>query len=165
MIDETGQIVITNVKIYKAIADEAHKKMVELIEAGWRPKPDGSDGWIITYDPNQTSFKQAMITIVFTGMWLDASLHLFLVKKYGKKEVIEKKNEYDFTPYEEKLKLLGCTDAKLIADTKRFREKIRNTLVHEKAYKDDEIRYTQNDTADAHELLIAIQKYFSELDK
>jgi hypothetical protein len=160
MIDETGRHVITNFKIYKAIADEAYKKMVELMEDGRRPKPDGSDGWILTYDPNHTSFKQAMISIVFTGMWLDASMHLLLVKKYGKKEVIEKK--HDFKKYEEKLKLLGCTDAKLIADAERFREKIRNTLVHEEAYKNDEIRYTQDDAADAHGLLIAIRKYFAE---
>ena len=49
--------VITNIETYKAIADEAHAHMVAAMEAGRRPEPDGSPGWIITFDPDQTSFK------------------------------------------------------------------------------------------------------------
>lgn len=77
-------LVFTNIAIYKAIADEAHKEMVQLMEAGRRPKPDGSAGWIFTHDPNHTSFKQSLISIVFTGMWLEALLHLLIVKNTGK---------------------------------------------------------------------------------
>lgn len=75
-----NQFVITNVFIYKAIAIGAHLEMHELINAGRRPKVDGSPGWIITYDPEHRSFKQAMISIVFTGMWLEAFLHLRIVR-------------------------------------------------------------------------------------
>jgi len=86
------RLVITNIAIYKAIADEAHQEIVQLMESGRRPKPDGSAGWIKTYDPNQTSFKQSMVSIVFTGMWLEALMHLLIVKKYGKRKF----EEYDF---------------------------------------------------------------------
>lgn len=150
--------VITNVAIYKAIADEAHQKMVQSMEAGRRPKPDGSTGWIITYDPKQTSFKQSMISIVFTGMWLEALTHLLIVERYGE----DKFNKYDFVSYEEKLKLLGCTDQELLDRVSRFR-KTRKSLVHEKAHFDDgEIKRAQDEAENAHDLLIAIHKHFSE---
>jgi hypothetical protein len=91
------RFIFTNAAVYKAIADEAYQTMVQSIETGRRPKPDGSAGWIVTYDPNQTSFKQAMISLVFTGMWLEAVTHLLIVKAHGK----DKFKEYDFKSYEE----------------------------------------------------------------
>ena len=152
------RLVITNIAIYKAISDEAHQEMVQLMEAGRRPKPDGSAGWIITYDPNQTSFKQSMVSIVFTGMWLEALMHLLIVKKYGK----DKFKKYDFKTYEEKLQLLGYTDKKLLHRVSRFRE-IRKSLVHEKAHFDeDEIQKAQDEAENAHEMLVAIHSHFSE---
>lgn len=148
----------TNASVYKTIADEAYQKMVQSVEAGRRPKPDGSPGWIITYDPNQTSFKQAMISLVFTGMWLEAVMHLLVVKSHGK----EKFTEYDFKSYEEKLSLLGCADQALLDSVLRFR-KARKSLVHEKAHFDDgEIRCAQKEAENAHELLVAIYERFSE---
>jgi len=148
----------TNASVYKAIADEAYQEMVQSLEAGRRPKPDGSPGWIVTYDPKQTSFKQAMISVVFTGMWLEAVMHLLVVKAHGK----EKFNEYDFKSYEEKLSLLGCTDQALLDSVSRFR-KSRKSLVHEKAYFDDgEIKWAQKEAEEAHELLVAIYECFSE---
>lgn len=150
--------VLTNAAVYKSIADEAYEKMVQSTEAGRRPKPDGSVGWIVTYDPNQTSFRQAMISLVFTGMWLEAVTHLLIVKAHG----IEKAKEYDFKSYEEKLALLDCTDEKLLNSVLRFR-KARRSLVHEKAYFDDgEVRWAQKEAENAHELLVAIQERFSE---
>ena len=150
-------IVITNIEIYKAIADEAYQKMVQLMEAGRPPKPDGSAGRTIIYDPNQNSFKQSMISIVFTGMWLESLIHLLIVKKHGK----EKFKEYDFKSYEEKLQLLGCTDQKLLDRVLRFR-KTRKSLVHEKAHLDDgEIKLAQDEAENAHQILICIHGHFS----
>lgn len=152
------RLVITNIAIYKAIADEAHKEMVQLMEAGRRPKPDGSAGWIKIYDPNQMSFKQSMVSIVFTGMWLEALMHLLIVKKYGK----DKFEEYDFKPYEEKLQLLGCMNEKLLHRVSRFRS-IRKLLVHEKAHFDEgEIKKAQDEAENAHEIRVAIHNHFLE---
>jgi len=151
-------LVITNIGIYKAIADEAHLEIVQLMESGRRPKPDGSAGWIKTFDPNQTSFKQSMVSIVFTGMWLEALMHLLIVKKYGKDEF----KKYDFKTYEEKLKLLGCMDEKLLHRVSRFRG-IRKSLVHEKAFFDEDgIKKAQDEAENAHEILVAIHNHFSE---
>jgi hypothetical protein len=148
---------ITNIEIYKTIADEAYQKMVQLMEAGRPPKPDGSAGRTIIYDPNQNSFKQSMISIVFTGMWLESLIHLLIVKIHGK----EKFKEYDFKSYEEKLQLLGCTDQKLLDRVLRFR-KTRKSLVHEKAHLDDgEIKLAQDEAENAHQILICIYGHFS----
>jgi hypothetical protein len=152
-----GRLLTSNVDIYKAIANEAYQKMVHLAEAGRRPR-NGSPGWIITYDPNQNSFKQSMISIVFTGMWLEACLHLLIVKKYGKKKF----KEYDHKIYEEKLKLLGCTDVTVLARVSNFR-KTRVSLEHEKAHLDGgEIKTAQNEAENAHEILVAISNHFSK---
>lgn len=149
--------VTTNLRVYKAIADEAYQKMVQLMESGRRPKPDGSEGWILTYDPEQTSFKQSIISIAFTGMWLEALLHLLIVQRHGK----DKFKEYDFKSYEDKLALLGCGETVLLSRVSRFR-KARKLLVHEKAHFDDgDILTAQDEAVNAHEMLTAIHNHFS----
>ena len=152
------RLVITNVEVYRAIADEAYQEMAQLLKAGRRPKEDGSPGWIITFDPNQTSFKRAMISIVFTGMWLDALMHLLIVRDHGE----DKFKVYDRKWYEEKLTLLGCQEQGLLRRVKKFRES-RKSLVHEKAHFDDgEIKTAQDEAENAHEMLVAIHEHFSE---
>jgi len=156
-------LIFSNIAVYKAIADEAHQKMHELMDAGRRPRSDGSPGWIITYDQHQRSFKQSMIVIVFVGMWIEALMHLLIVREKGK-EIF---NKYDSKPYEVKLQLLGCSDKITIDCATRFR-KIRRELVHEKAYFDNgEIKRAQDEADNAYALLIALhskfklkQKYF-----
>ena len=152
-----NSLVITNISVYKAIADEAHQKMHKLMDAGRRPKSDGSDGCIITFDRSQNSFKQSMIGIVFTGMWFEALMHLLIVRTYGE----QKFKEYDFKTYEEKLLLVGCSNQEIIDRATRFR-KTRKALVHEKAHFDDgEIESAQDEADNAHELLIALHNQFS----
>jgi|GEM_PF-2020663 len=144
------RIAMTNISTYKAIALEAHKSMCEYLEEGRWPKEDGGPGWIKTFDPDQKCFKQAMITIVFTGMWLEALLHLLIVRNHG----LEKFAEYDFKSYEEKLRLLGCSEQGLLDVVKRFR-KSRKELVHEKAYCDDgELKTAQDEANNAHDLMV-----------
>lgn len=151
------RLVVTNVCIYKVIADEAYQKMAQDMDASRRPKSDGSSGWIITFDSNQIAFKQAMISIVFTGIWLEALLHNNIVKRHCPK--VAKKN--DGKDYENKLKLLDCNDQELLARVSEF-SKSRNSLVHEKAYlRDDEILIAQTEAKKADELRLAISNFFS----
>jgi hypothetical protein len=148
----------TNADIYRAIADEAYQKMIQSIETGRKPKPDGTPGWIVTLAPDRTSFKQAMISVVFTAMWFEAMMHLQIVKTYGK----DKFKEYDLKPYKERLKLFGCTDKELLKSASRF-QKARKVLVHEKAHFDDgEIRWAQKEAENAHALLVSVQRLFLE---
>ena len=149
--------VITNITVYEAIAEDAHQKMHELIDSGRRPKPDGSPGWIVSWDPYQASFKQAMIVIVFIGIWLEALMHLLIVRGHGE----QKFKEYDFKTYEEKLRLLDVSDQQIIDRVTRFR-KTRKVLVHEKAHFDDgEILWAQKEADNAHELLVALREQFT----
>lgn len=53
--------IFSNVSTYKAIADEAYREIVEDLERNVRPNPDGRGGAIIRFDPEQRSFKRAMV--------------------------------------------------------------------------------------------------------
>ena len=68
----------TNVCTYKAIADEAYREMAEDAERNERQNPDGRGGTIKWFDPEQKSFKQAMVSVVFTCIWLEATLYLLI---------------------------------------------------------------------------------------
>lgn len=151
-----NQFVLSNVATYKAIALDAHKEMHEQINSGRRLKDDGSPGWIITFDAERRSFKKAMIAIVFTGMWLEALLHLLIVRDHG----IEKFKEFDFKSYADKMRLLGCSDQSFLDAAEKFRQ-CRKELVHEKAYFDtSEIKTAQDEADNAHQLLLAVDSLF-----
>ena len=148
----------TNVNIYRAIADEAHEEMVQSVDARREPKSDGSEGDVITYDPAHSSFKQAMISIVFTGMWLEALMHILIVSKFDE----AKFKEYDFKSYEDKLRLLGVEDEDLLNDVEDFR-RTRKDLVHEKAFLDDgEIKKAQAEAELAHRIRDRVCDFFRE---
>lgn len=147
-----AELIFTNVSTYRAIAIEAFETMRDLVVSGRRPKEDGSPGWILQFDPNQKCFKQAMIAIVFTGMWLEALLHLLIVRDHGE----EKFREVDYKPYEEKLRLIGIDDKSILESAARFRV-ARKALVHEKAHFDTgETQTAQDEARNAYQLLLAI---------
>lgn len=152
-----NQFLATNFSVYKSIADEAFQNMNSSIDAGRRPKTDGSKGWIVTYDPSHTSFKNAMISVVFTGMWLEAVLHLEIVKQFGERKF----KDYDFKSYEEKFKLIGIIDESVLERVTRFR-KSRKELVHEKAYFDSgEFKTAQSEAENAFEIRKIITTHLS----
>lgn len=124
------ELVITNVDIYKDIVMEEYERMRDAMDRDTTPTADGSR-MIKRFDPNRTSFKSAMITVVFTGMWLEAITHLLIVQRFGK----AKFREYDRKPYENRLEVLGIQDSNLISRVRAFRE-ARKELVHEKAFVD-----------------------------
>lgn len=117
---------VTNVRVYRAIAEEAASESKRLLDAGRTPKPDGS-GFIVRLDPEQRSFKQSLIAIAFAGMYLEALLGLVGFEQLGK----EGYSKIERLHWEVKLTKLGIAEADLIARCKRFRE-ARNDLVHEK---------------------------------
>ena len=123
------QVVLTNLHVYLAIAEEAVEKSRQLFEAARTPKPDGQPGHIIAFDPEQKSFKQSLIAIAFAGMYLETLLGHIGNARLGK--ALYGKIDRQ-TTYEEKLSLLGILDPIVLANCKRFRE-ARNDLMHEKA--------------------------------
>lgn len=146
-----NRLIFTNVTIYKTIAADAFESMRELIDSGRKPKDDGS-GWILQLDPQQRSFRQAMIVIVFVGMWLEAFLHLLIVHRHSEQRF----REFDRKSYEEKLQLLGISDQAVLESAARFR-KARKELVHEKAHFDSgELKFAQDEAENAYQLLLTV---------
>lgn len=123
-------LVFTNLKIYLAIAEEALAESTRQLEAHRTPKPDGQPGYILTSDPERKSFKQSLIAIAFSGIYLDALLSVTGRARFGK-AFYDEKIDRCFT-YEGKLRLLGIVDEGDLVRCTRLREN-RNDLIHEKS--------------------------------
>ena len=148
---------ISNAAAYKAIATEAHQNMHEYLTSGRKPKIDGSNGWIVSYDPERKSFKQALITIVFAAMWLTAIIHILIVRHSGAHTFNKRDKKISL---EKGLRLLGCTDEILLAAVQRLQIS-RKELAHEKAYTDPGgINFAQDEADNAYWVIIAIEKHF-----
>ena len=122
-------IALSNLDIYLAIAEESIAESHQFDAASRIPKPDGQPGYIVTLDPNSASFKKSLISLAFAGVYFDALLFLAGTASLGKAGYsrIERNKTY-----EQKLELLTISDAKTLAECKRFRL-ARNDLMHEKA--------------------------------
>jgi hypothetical protein len=119
---------VSNASVYKSIAEDANAEAQRLLKKGRMPKPDGSEGYIIVFDPSRRSFKQSLVAIAFSAIYFEALLFLVGTQTMGTKW----KNKIDEKTYAEKLRELGVTDVELIASAERLR-KSRKDLVHEKA--------------------------------
>ena len=156
--------VLTNVGIFRSIADDAYRQMSTDMDAHLRAVAEGSDVVVKTFDSEQLSFKQAMISVVFTCIWLEATLHLLIVGKCGRKGYT---NKVDGSGYVAKLKLLDCRDEELLSNVERLR-KARRELVHEKAHCEfndageftGELRGAQDEAENARAVMLAVEKRF-----
>ena len=137
-----GDIIITNVAVYREVVEESYATMRETMRKQCRPKANGEPGLIKTYDPSRKSFKHAMICTVFAGMWLEAELHIQLGRR-GK----DVAKEADKKTWEEKLQILGVCDNELLGMVCKFRRS-RKELVHEKAFFSQDVISTAQDNAE-----------------
>ncbi|MCY4059717.1 MAG: hypothetical protein OXG44_17155 [Gammaproteobacteria bacterium] len=159
--------VFTNVHIFGAIADAAYERMSDDMDRNVRPMPDGSPGTVKTFDPEQQSFKDAMISIVFSCIWLEALLHLLIVRKFGRK--CFRKVDRRRSSYGKKLSLLGCSDDRLLEWAERLR-KSRNQLVHENAHLEyseegmfqGEVKTAQDEAENARRVMVGVRKWCEE---
>jgi hypothetical protein len=119
----------TNIRIFYSIAKESYEEMVMEVNSNRRSKPNGENGWIISYDPERKCFKNALITIIFCSIFLESLLHQLIVNRKGLKICKDNDNK----TYEEKLKILDCEDQEIIDLSGRLRS-VRKEIVHEKAY-------------------------------
>ena len=155
---------LTNARIYRSIADDAYRQMSADMDTHVRPAPDGAAAVVKTFDPEQLSFKQAMIAVVFTCIWLEAALHLLIVGTLGRDAYTKK---VDHAGYRDKLTLLGCGDEELLGNVQRLQQ-VRRELVHEKAhleYNDageftGELRTAQDEAENARAVMLAVEEWF-----
>ena len=159
---------LTNVRIYWSIADDAYRQMSADMDAHVRPGPEGSGAVVKIFDPEQLSFKQAMISVVFTCIWLEAALHLLIVGRLGRDAYTKK---VDYSGYEDKLTLLGCGDEELLGNVERLQQ-ARRELVHEKAHLEfndageftGELRVAQDEAENARTVMFSVEKWFGLSD-
>lgn len=119
---------ITNADTYLQIAEDAVCKMGRLDQSQTSPKPDGGEGHILAYDPEQRSFKNALVAQVFACMYFEAECYIEALSKSGKEEA----GKIDRSTYEVRLRSLGVTDKLILQHAEQLR-KTRRELVHEKA--------------------------------
>lgn len=155
--------VLTNLNVYFAVAEDALAEVTRLDSEAKKPKPDGAPGFVIVYDPKHQSFKQSLICIAFSGMYLEALLGLLGNERLGK-DLYKKLDRQ--TNYEEKLKLLGVADTDLLKRCSRFRE-ARNDLIHEKAIDlnslgSSEFRKAQEEANLAVSFIRDVRSYFEK---
>ena len=155
---------LTNVRIYRSIADDAYRQMSADLDAHVQPAPDGAAAVVKTFDFEQLSFKQAMISVVFTCIWLEAALHLLIVGNLGRDAYT---NKVDYSGYGDKLTLLGCGDEELLGNVDRLQQ-ARRELVHEKAHLEfndageftGELRTAQDEAENARSVMLAVEEWF-----
>ncbi len=153
---EEKRIFFTNARVYFNIAREAVDRIKKDREENIHPKPNGKPGFVIKFDPDQRSFKDALVAIVFSGVYIDAILHILIHKKLG----ADKCRALDYKTYEQKLQALGCADTELLNDIQNFR-KARREVVHEKAFFDDDsFRIAQEEALFSLDVAMRIQVYF-----
>ena len=76
--DNGNTMIFSNVRVLYAIAKESCVETKADEKKRVRPKANGEKGNIMTFDPHQTGFKYALITIVFCCACLEALLHLLI---------------------------------------------------------------------------------------
>lgn len=157
MENNAHKFVHTNLYVFYQIAQEAYIAMNADLNSSKKPKSDNESGRVVAYDPKRKSFKNAFITIVFCGIFLESLLHLLIVDRKG----IEFYEKYDRESYGKKLVLLGCEDKSILEGCEHYR-KVRKEAVHEKAHINNKnIRVAQKEANTAFELTQQIVLYFN----
>ena len=160
--DASFDPIFTNVAAYREIAAEALRESEAFFEAHRRPKGDGSGGHILSVDPDRQSFKQSLIAIAFTGMFIEAALWLYGCRKLG----IDKYRPVDGKPLEKRLRDLGIDDKDLETKLKDYRE-TRKDLVHEKAVPlsldRTPVRHAQKEAKKSVELMLQVETLLRSL--
>jgi hypothetical protein len=123
------KLLITNVSLFRIMAEEAATKSLESLNAHRTPKPNGEPGFILRGD-NRVSFKQALIAIAFSGIYLEALLAIATreARRTGRRHVSKAKEK---PRYDGKLKALGVKDHGLLKAAHHFND-VRDDLIHEK---------------------------------
>jgi len=128
---DQSTVLISHLHVYRAIAEEAAAKSLKSLNEHRTPKPNGQPGFILHGD-NGVSFKEALIAIAFSGIYLEALMAIVQrqSKASGKRFVSKGAKE---GRYGGKLQAIGIKDPELIAEANHFND-ARDELIHENSY-------------------------------
>lgn len=122
-------LVISNVAIFESIIADSYNLMVDLIESGRTPKEGG--GYVLKYDSNHQSIKEAFKVLIFVGATIEAIWHQKAVELKSK-SFAEKKDK-ECKSVTKKLAVIGVNDEELLERVKAYYS-VRREIVHEKAH-------------------------------
>lgn len=117
--------IITNLSVFYEIAKDTYAQSMLELEKNRTPKTNG--GYVISYDPERKSFKNSLISISFSGSYLDLHLKISYFVKF--KELPPKSWRMN-NPYLKKLKSLGIDDKNIASLCEKF-STARNDVSHE----------------------------------
>ncbi len=120
---------ITSLGIIESIIFESQELMNSSFKEGITPKEGG--GFILKYDPNHTSFKEALKVLVFVGAALESMWHQKAVELKSKTFAEKSDRECKSVPL--KFECIGLTESSLLEDMTNYYN-VRRQLVHEKAH-------------------------------
>jgi hypothetical protein len=127
-----GNAVISNLTLFRHMAEEAAAKSLESLNAHRTPKPNGETGFINHPDPDRVSMKQALIAIAFSGIYLEALIRIAKLdaKKMGLRFVAKAAEQ---GRYGGKLQAVGIKDPATVEEANHFND-VRDDLIHEEPY-------------------------------
>jgi hypothetical protein len=155
--NENIELIESSINTYFDIACEAYSLMKKESK-----KHTKNNGYAIIHvvDWKQKSFKNALIVIVFTGVFIETLFYLKLVKKYGNGAY----KKYDHIELKEKAMELGCTN-KVVHDMCDQYIRVRKDIVHEKVFQKPNTYYiAQNEAENAFNLLKMLVEHFKIID-
>jgi hypothetical protein len=128
----TAKVLISNVTLFRQMAEEAAAKSLQSLNLHRTLKPNGEPGFIMRADPDRVSMKQGLIAIAFAGMYLEALIRISTRKARDKGlRFVSKANEKK--RYGGKLEAVGLKDQALIDESDHFNA-VRDDLIHEEPY-------------------------------
>jgi hypothetical protein len=71
--NDDSRVIVTSLGIIESIIFESQELMNSALAEGRIPKEGG--GYILKYDPNHTSFKEAFKVLIFVGAALESIWH------------------------------------------------------------------------------------------
>jgi hypothetical protein len=127
-----GRILVSNVSLFRVMAREAAAQSLESLDAHRTPHPDGRPGYTLRWDENQVSFKQALIAIAFSGIYLEALMSIVTREaKRANRRFVSKSTKS--RRYRGRLEALGIKDKGLLEEVDHFND-ARRDVIHEESY-------------------------------
>jgi hypothetical protein len=159
---DDSRLIVTSLGVIEEIIFESQDLMNSSLEEGRSPKEGG--GFVIKYDPNHASFKEALKVLVFVGAALESMWHQKAVEIKSKTFAEKTDRECKSVPI--KFEGIGLTDSSLLDSMKNYYT-ARRHIVHEKAH-DSKFQKTifnaQTEANKAVELLKSVKLALGKLN-
>lgn len=160
--NDDSRLIVTSLGVIESIIFESQELMNSSLEDGRTPKEGG--GFILKYDPNHTSFKEALKVLIFVGAALESMWHQKAVEL--KSKTFAEKTDRECKPVRLKFERIGLTESSLLDSMSNYYT-VRRQIVHEKAHESKfqkTIFNAQSEANKAVELLKSVKLALGQLN-